>query len=308
MTTPMSTERFADRFRYFKGQAQQLRGVQQLFNAIAASDQGSTILDEQAPWALPYSEQPPAPVGGLDPRGSEEVGMAGPQKPAPVQPDDSYLLVNDRDEDMEAYDHRGQLLWKIPCLARDQGADTDLSHTNTDTPPGLYKLGKLYTDVEQNPNPPCSDTAMGYGWYSFDMEELEGQEAAHGRAGIMLHGSGSACGWPGAWAPQQPLHPTLGCIRLHNADLRDKVLDARRDPSMWGKFNAGLEGSAWYLQQLHLTFQRRLENSRSVELLGESVREILASAPDLALVPAGHDPGAYAEGHPWCGLPARGST
>ena len=28
--------------------------------------------------------------------------MAGPQKPAPVQPGDTYLLVNDRDEDMEA--------------------------------------------------------------------------------------------------------------------------------------------------------------------------------------------------------------
>ncbi len=48
--------------------------------------------------------------------------------------------MNDRDEDMEAYDHSGQ----------------------------------LYADYEQNPNPAGSDTAMGYGWYSFDMEELEG--------------------------------------------------------------------------------------------------------------------------------------
>lgn len=35
---------------------------------------------------------------------------------------------------------------------------------------------------------------------------------------------GSACGWPGAWAPQQKLFPTRGCARLHNVDLRDKVL------------------------------------------------------------------------------------
>jgi (p)ppGpp synthase/HD superfamily hydrolase len=84
--------------------------------------------------------------------------------------------------------------------------------------------------------------------------------------------------------------------KAHNA--RDMVLDARRDPSMWSKFNAGLEGSAWYLLQLHLTFQRRLENSRSVELLGESVREILTSAPYLALVPAGDVPEAYAGGYP----------
>ena len=159
--------------------------------------------------------------------------MAGPQKPALVQPGDSYLLVNNRDQDMEAYDHSGQLLWTIPCLARGQGADTDWSHANTDTPPGLYRLGQLYADYEQNPNPLCSDTAMAYGWYSLDMEELEGQEVAHGRAGIMLHGGGSACGWPGAWAPQQPLHPTLGCIRLHNADLHDRVLPLYRQGTVF---------------------------------------------------------------------------
>jgi len=236
MTTPMSAERFADRFRFYSGQPQQQRGVQQLYAAIGSSDQGTAILDEQAPWALTYSEQPPqpqAPTGGLDPRGSEEAGMAGPQMAAPVHPGDTYLLVNDRDEDMEAYDHSGALLWKIPCLARGQGADTDWGHTNTDTPPGLYKLGKLYADYEQNPNPPCSDAAMAYGWYSFDMEELEGQEVAAGRAGIMLHGGGSACGWPGAWAAQQPLHTTLGCVRLHNADLRDKVLPLYRQGTVY---------------------------------------------------------------------------
>jgi hypothetical protein len=65
---------------------------------------------------------------------------------------------------------------------------------------------------------------MAYGWYSFDMEELEGQEAANGRTGIMLHGGGSACGWPGAWQPHQALHPTLGYLRLHNINLRDRVL------------------------------------------------------------------------------------
>jgi hypothetical protein len=85
MSTPMSAERFADRFSFYSGQPQQQRGVQQLFEAIASSDQGSAILDEQAPWALTFSEQPPqpqAPTGGLDPRGSEEAGMAGPQMAA----------------------------------------------------------------------------------------------------------------------------------------------------------------------------------------------------------------------------------
>jgi hypothetical protein len=95
MTTPMSAERFADRFRFYKGQTQQQRGVLELHAAISSGDKGAEILDEQAPWALTYSEEPPAPAGGLDPRGSEEAGMAGPHKPAPVQPGDTYLLSSD---------------------------------------------------------------------------------------------------------------------------------------------------------------------------------------------------------------------
>ena len=84
--------------------------------------------------------------------------------------------------------------------------------------------------------------------------------------------------------------------KAHNA--RDMVLDARRDAGMWTKFNAGLEGSAWYLQSLHQIFSQRLENSRSVELLGEAVREILSSPAYLALVPDGTEPGDYAAGYP----------
>lgn len=166
----------------------------------------------------------PAAGKGLDPRGEEEKGLVGPKKAAPVKPGDSYLLVNDRDQDMEAFDHTGKLLWKIPCLARGQGADNEWRKKNSDTPPGLYKIGQVYRDYEQNPKPAQSDTAMAYGWYSFDLVELENQEAANGRAGIMIHGGGTACGWPGAWAPRQALHPTLGCIRCHNTDLRERIL------------------------------------------------------------------------------------
>ena len=169
MTTPMSAERFEDRFRFYEGQEQQHRGVQLLHQAIAGGLPAEEILDEQAQWAVTFSSKPPAlpapapHAGGLDPRGSEEAGMAGPRIAAPVKPGDSYLLVNDRDEDMEAYDHTGAFLWTIPALARGQGADTDWSYTSTDTPPGLYRLGTLYADYEQNPNPTCSDTAMAYG-------------------------------------------------------------------------------------------------------------------------------------------------
>jgi hypothetical protein len=37
MTTPMSVERFSDRFGYFRDQPQQQLGVQQLFEAIGST-------------------------------------------------------------------------------------------------------------------------------------------------------------------------------------------------------------------------------------------------------------------------------
>lgn len=166
--------------------------------------------------------QPPA--NGLDPRGSEEEGLVGPRMRAPVKPGDSYLLVNDRDKDMEAYDHAGNFLWKIPCLARGQYGENDWRTKNSDTPPGLYKIGTIYKDYEKDATPPCTDSTIAYGWYSFDLEELEGQERTNGRAGIMIHGGGSNCGWPGAWEPRQQLFPTHGCVRAHNIDLKEKIL------------------------------------------------------------------------------------
>ena len=138
---------------------------------------------------------------------------------------DSHLIVNDASETMKAFSFEGKLLWEIPCLARGQYSDFEWKIQRSDTPPGLYKLGTIYKDYEKVGDKPAYDrTLMSYGWYSFDMVELENQEAGNGMAGIMLHGGGSACGWPGAWAPRQALFPTHGCVRCHNIDLRDKVL------------------------------------------------------------------------------------
>jgi hypothetical protein len=64
---------------------------------------------------------------------------------------------------------------------------------------------------------------MSYGWQSYDMVSLDGNEERSGRAGIMLHGGGTGNGWPGAWAARQHLLPTLRCVRIYNIDLRDKV-------------------------------------------------------------------------------------
>ena len=67
MTTPMSAERFSDRFRFYRDQPQQQRGVLQLFEAISGTERREEILCEQAAWALTYSEAPPAPPHSRSP-------------------------------------------------------------------------------------------------------------------------------------------------------------------------------------------------------------------------------------------------
>ena len=83
--------------------------------------------------------------------------------------------------------------------------------------------------------------------------------------------------------------------KAHNAG--DMVLDARRDPAMWSKFNAGLEGSACYLLRMHQQLKHRRPGSRSVERLGEAVSEVLASESYRRLVPDGLAPAVWAAGY-----------
>ena len=71
--------------------------------------------------------------------------------------------------------------------------------------------------------------------------------------------------------------------KAHNAG--DMVLCARRDPAMWSQFNAGLDGSAWYLLRMHQELVDRLPSSRSVERLGEAVNDILSSNAYLQVIP-----------------------
>ncbi|MCT0207301.1 glycoside hydrolase family protein [Synechococcus sp. CS-1332] len=169
-----------------------------------------------------------APAKDADPPALTLPGLVGPKKTPQdfgFSGTDSHVVVNDVSETARAFDAEGRLLWEIPALARGQGREDQYQDTSTDTPPGIYRIAKkVYRDYEQDPSPTYSADRRSYGWYSFDLEDLERQERRFGRAGIMVHGGGSACGWPGAWAPRQPLHSTLGCVRLHNQDLRDKLL------------------------------------------------------------------------------------
>ena len=142
---------------------------------------------------------------------------------------DSHLVVNDASETMKAFSFEGKLLWEIPCLARGQYSDFEWKIKRSDTPPGLYVLGQLYNDYALHGNKaPYDRTLMAYGWAFYDMVELEDQERSLGRAGIGIHGGGSALGWPGAWAPEQRLLATHGCVRVRNADLIHRILPLYR--------------------------------------------------------------------------------
>lgn len=133
---------------------------------------------------------------------------------------DTHLVVNAASKTIKGFAFNGEKLFEYPCLA--EGQDPNWRNNSGDTPPGLYKLGEIYNDYAQVGDFPEYDrTLMSYGWLTFDMIDLEGNEDGNGRAGICLHGGGSGCGWPGAWEPYQALYPTLGCLRMHNSHLMD---------------------------------------------------------------------------------------
>jgi len=142
------------------------------------------------------------------------------------KPGDSHPIVNDRGETLTAFDFNGVKLFTIPCLARGQGADNEWQSPNTDTPPGLYQVGTVWRDYDRLGDHPevVPHELLPYGWFTFDLIELETQERRYGRAGIAIHGGGSALGHRGCWQPRQELLSTWGCVRCHNADLRNKII------------------------------------------------------------------------------------
>lgn len=138
---------------------------------------------------------------------------------------DTHMVVNGLSEEAKFYDRGGNLLYKCPALCAGQSPNWKVHRG--DTPPGLYRLGEIWRDYSASAPgfvPFFDSTLRSYGWFTFDMVDLEGNEDGYGRAGIAIHGGGSANGWPGAWEPRQPLHPTHGCIRMHNDDLLRKVV------------------------------------------------------------------------------------
>ena len=160
--------------------------------------------------------------------------MIGPKKKPTLQSGDHHLIVNDIAETMKAYDHTGTLLWEVPCLARGQYGEIEWKAPRSDTPPGLYKIGQVWDDYCRLGDAcPYDHTHLAYGFATFDLVDMEGNEDNNGRAGICIHGGGSGCGLPGAWAPKQHLLPTYGCIRCYNIDLIDKILPLTKKGTVW---------------------------------------------------------------------------
>lgn len=136
---------------------------------------------------------------------------------------DFHLVVNSDNRVIRAFTFEGVQVWQKPCLAIGQNINWQIQ--NGDTPPGLYTIGEVFNDFAIfGNNPSYSRVLASYGWCSFDLVDLEGNEDRSGRAGIMVHGGGSGLGWDECWKPDQKLSPTLGCIRMHNGDLINSLL------------------------------------------------------------------------------------
>ena len=162
-------------------------------------------------------------------------GMVGPTMRPTLAPGDHHLIANDINETMTAWSADGRKLWAIPCLCRGQGGETQWRSPRTDTPPSLFKVGRVWRDYETlGPNPAIVPAELvPFGWYFLELVDQQGLSQQLGRSGFGIHGGGSGLGARGSWAPYQPLLPTWGCPRVHNADLRDKIVPLLDRGTIW---------------------------------------------------------------------------
>jgi hypothetical protein len=71
MATPMTPERFQDRWEAFKGEPQQVSGIWGLYSSIAELEGSGDILDEHASWTCGWwSVMATPPARRLTPRSS----------------------------------------------------------------------------------------------------------------------------------------------------------------------------------------------------------------------------------------------
>ena len=162
-------------------------------------------------------------------------GLVGPDLRPSLTPGDHHLIANDRSETLTAFSHDGRRLWVIPCLCRGQGGDAEWRSPRTDTPPSLYKVGAVWRDYERiGPAPRVVPAELiPFGWYFLELVDQQDLSRLLGRSGFGIHGGGSGLGSRGSWEPYQRLLPTWGCPRVHNADLRDRIVPLLGSGAIW---------------------------------------------------------------------------
>lgn len=138
-----------------------------------------------------------------------------PSKP-PIKSGDIHLVVSHSTRTMKAFDHDGKLLFQVPALT--DGVNDDIEVQGGDTPPGLYKCTTIIPTRADEPK----KTWNAYGAFFIDLYDIDGQETRRGRGGIGIHGGGTGLSNP--LAKKQQLLMTLGCIRVHNGDLADRIV------------------------------------------------------------------------------------
>jgi hypothetical protein len=132
---------------------------------------------------------------------------------------DFHLVFNGRSQLLKMFDHAGNL--RHSWSARDAGINDETTIASADeygryckAPPGVG-----YTFGSPQACGPDSPDGQAYGWWFIPINDDPASDfAKHGRAGIGIHGGGSAS--PDPFDPHQTaLYDTLGCIRMWNADL-----------------------------------------------------------------------------------------
>jgi hypothetical protein len=162
-------------------------------------------------------------------------GLVGPAVRPDLRPGDHHLIANDADQTMSAWSSDGRRLWVIPCLCRGQGGDAEWRAPRTDTPPSLFKVGRVWRDFDRVGLHPASVPAelIPFGWYFLELVDQQSLSRDLGRSGFGIHGGGSGLGSSGSWLAYQRLLPTWGCIRAHNADLRRRIVPLLCSGSIW---------------------------------------------------------------------------
>ena len=142
------------------------------------------------------------------------------------------VVVQNRTSSLSLYSDQGVKISDYNGLARG-GAGPSRMVENGDTPFGRY----LYTGSQGGTAQ--SRLGIAYGTGKISMDPDAGEALDSGRTNIRIHGGGSPLGDPGAYAGDQKLISTNGCVRLHNDDVDSLIGDIHTLQTVNGEQNVG---------------------------------------------------------------------